>query len=184
MIPENVAANLSYLSCTLFVVHFILHVNIIRFRHVFPNMWPWISLISAFNSWCSFQNVSVQCSERIWPICAEGCVMCLLLQYVPSNKSYLLLFCQNTDSVHMSSSWFTISVHNLQSSPPGLIWSRYSLVIIPKNWNLFCVNFFLGSAGASQLYRIWRFVVDLQYNGPLNYHVISIRSIFMINYNK
>uniref|UniRef100_A0A8C4F692 Mitochondrial pyruvate carrier n=1 Tax=Dicentrarchus labrax TaxID=13489 RepID=A0A8C4F692_DICLA len=40
----------------------------------------------------------------------------------------------------------------------GLIWSRYSLVIIPKNWNLFCVNFFVGSAGASQLYRIWRFV--------------------------
>lgn len=43
--------------------------------------------------------------------------------------------------------------------PPGLIWSRYSLVIIPKNWNLFCVNFFVGGAGASQLYRIWRFVV-------------------------
>ncbi|XP_053184402.1 mitochondrial pyruvate carrier 2b [Scomber japonicus] len=37
----------------------------------------------------------------------------------------------------------------------GLIWSRYSLVIIPKNWNLFAVNFFVGSAGASQLYRIW-----------------------------
>ncbi|KAM8857296.1 mitochondrial pyruvate carrier 2b [Synchiropus splendidus] len=39
----------------------------------------------------------------------------------------------------------------------GLIWSRYSLVIIPKNWNLFAVNFFVGSAGASQLYRIWRY---------------------------
>ncbi|XP_028993219.1 mitochondrial pyruvate carrier 2b [Betta splendens] len=39
----------------------------------------------------------------------------------------------------------------------GLIWSRYSLVIIPKNWNLFAVNFFVGSAGASQLFRIWRF---------------------------
>ncbi|XP_035995054.1 mitochondrial pyruvate carrier 2-like [Fundulus heteroclitus] len=39
----------------------------------------------------------------------------------------------------------------------GLIWSRYSLVIIPKNWNLFAVNFFLGSAGASQLYRIWSY---------------------------
>ncbi|XP_068428682.1 mitochondrial pyruvate carrier 2b [Clinocottus analis] len=39
----------------------------------------------------------------------------------------------------------------------GLIWSRYSLVIIPKNWNLFCVNFFVGSAGATQLYRIFSF---------------------------
>ncbi|KAJ8351775.1 hypothetical protein SKAU_G00232510 [Synaphobranchus kaupii] len=38
----------------------------------------------------------------------------------------------------------------------GLIWSRYSLVIIPKNWNLFAVNFFVGAAGSSQLFRIWR----------------------------
>ncbi|XP_035532301.1 mitochondrial pyruvate carrier 2b [Morone saxatilis] len=44
----------------------------------------------------------------------------------------------------------------------GLIWSRYSLVIIPKNWNLFCVNFFVGSAGASQLYRIWRHKQDMK----------------------
>ncbi|KAF3843454.1 hypothetical protein F7725_002303 [Dissostichus mawsoni] len=42
----------------------------------------------------------------------------------------------------------------------SLIWSRYSLVITPKNWNLFCVNFFLGAAGSSQLYRIWRFNQD------------------------
>lgn len=47
----------------------------------------------------------------------------------------------------------------------GLIWSRYSLVIIPKNWNLFCVNFFLGSAGASQLFRIWRYKQDLKAQG-------------------
>ncbi|XP_043928296.1 mitochondrial pyruvate carrier 2-like [Protopterus annectens] len=39
----------------------------------------------------------------------------------------------------------------------GVVWSRYSLVIIPKNWNLFAVNFFLGCAGGSQLYRIWRY---------------------------
>uniref|UniRef100_A0A3Q3IXH8 Mitochondrial pyruvate carrier n=1 Tax=Monopterus albus TaxID=43700 RepID=A0A3Q3IXH8_MONAL len=44
----------------------------------------------------------------------------------------------------------------------GLVWSRYSLVIIPKNWNLFAVNFFLGCAGSSQLYRIWRFVCMLK----------------------
>ncbi|XP_010878776.1 mitochondrial pyruvate carrier 2 [Esox lucius] len=39
----------------------------------------------------------------------------------------------------------------------GLVWSRYSLVIIPKNWNLFAVNLFVGSAGISQLYRIFRY---------------------------
>ncbi|XP_074854398.1 mitochondrial pyruvate carrier 2 [Carettochelys insculpta] len=39
----------------------------------------------------------------------------------------------------------------------GLIWSRYSLVIIPKNWGLFTVNFFVGCAGGSQLFRIWRY---------------------------
>ncbi|XP_018584671.2 mitochondrial pyruvate carrier 2-like [Scleropages formosus] len=44
----------------------------------------------------------------------------------------------------------------------GLIWSRYSLVIIPKNWNLFAVNFFVGAAGSSQLYRIWRYNQELK----------------------
>lgn len=39
----------------------------------------------------------------------------------------------------------------------GLVWSRYSLVIIPKNWNLFAVNFFVGGSGATQLYRIWNY---------------------------
>uniref|UniRef100_A0A3B3RQ36 Mitochondrial pyruvate carrier n=1 Tax=Paramormyrops kingsleyae TaxID=1676925 RepID=A0A3B3RQ36_9TELE len=42
----------------------------------------------------------------------------------------------------------------------GLIWSRYSLVIIPKNWNLFAVNFFVGAAGSSQLFRIWKVPTD------------------------
>lgn len=41
----------------------------------------------------------------------------------------------------------------------GLIWSRYSLVIIPKNWSLFAVNFFVGCAGGSQLFRIWRYAL-------------------------
>ncbi|KAB0370117.1 hypothetical protein FD755_018079, partial [Muntiacus reevesi] len=42
------------------------------------------------------------------------------------------------------------------------IWSRYSLVIIPKNWSLFPVNFFVGTAGASQLFRIWRYNQELK----------------------
>uniref|UniRef100_A0A8C5M770 Mitochondrial pyruvate carrier n=1 Tax=Leptobrachium leishanense TaxID=445787 RepID=A0A8C5M770_9ANUR len=42
----------------------------------------------------------------------------------------------------------------------GLIWSRYSLVIIPKNWSLFAVNFFVGCAGGSQLFRIWNISHD------------------------
>lgn len=44
----------------------------------------------------------------------------------------------------------------------GLVWSRYSLVIIPKNWSLFAVNFFLGCAGGSQLYRIWKYDRELK----------------------
>nr|CCA17801.1 CSH putative [Albugo laibachii Nc14] len=35
----------------------------------------------------------------------------------------------------------------------GVIWSRYSLVITPKNWNLFSVNVFMAGTGLSQLYR-------------------------------
>ncbi|XP_078088764.1 mitochondrial pyruvate carrier 2b [Mustelus asterias] len=47
----------------------------------------------------------------------------------------------------------------------GLIWSRYSLVIIPKNWSLFAVNFFLGCAGSTQLIRIAKYNYDLKSNG-------------------
>lgn len=38
----------------------------------------------------------------------------------------------------------------------GTIWSRYSLVITPKNWNLFSVNVFVAITGFYQLSRIWR----------------------------
>ncbi|XP_032888930.1 mitochondrial pyruvate carrier 2 [Amblyraja radiata] len=44
----------------------------------------------------------------------------------------------------------------------GLIWSRYSLVIIPKNWSLFAVNFFLGCAGSTQLIRIAKYHYDIK----------------------
>ncbi|XP_078736095.1 uncharacterized protein LOC144949980 [Lampetra fluviatilis] len=39
----------------------------------------------------------------------------------------------------------------------GTVWSRYSLVITPVNYNLFAVNLFLAFAGGTQLFRIWRF---------------------------
>ncbi|RZC38571.1 MPC domain containing protein [Asbolus verrucosus] len=35
----------------------------------------------------------------------------------------------------------------------GVIWSRYSLVIIPKNYNLFSVNVFVALTQLCQLYR-------------------------------
>ncbi|CAG5126473.1 unnamed protein product, partial [Candidula unifasciata] len=45
----------------------------------------------------------------------------------------------------------------------GFIWSRYSLVIIPKNYSLFAVNFFVGLTGASQLGRIAQYIVSGYY---------------------
>lgn len=35
----------------------------------------------------------------------------------------------------------------------GIIWSRYSLVIIPKNYGLFSVNVFVALTQCIQLYR-------------------------------
>ncbi|KAH9749761.1 mitochondrial pyruvate carrier 4 [Citrus sinensis] len=35
----------------------------------------------------------------------------------------------------------------------GLIWSRYSTVITPKNWNLFAVNLAMAGTGLYQLSR-------------------------------
>ncbi|KAJ9083898.1 Mitochondrial pyruvate carrier 2 [Entomophthora muscae] len=39
----------------------------------------------------------------------------------------------------------------------GLIWSRYSLVIKPKNYGLFSVNMFVAATGLYQLYRVYSF---------------------------
>ncbi|KAG0309608.1 hypothetical protein BGZ98_000494 [Dissophora globulifera] len=44
---------------------------------------------------------------------------------------------------------------NIALSATGLIWSRYSLVIIPKNYSLFTVNLFVAGTGLTQLYRIF-----------------------------
>ncbi|XP_052807964.1 mitochondrial pyruvate carrier 2-like [Mya arenaria] len=44
----------------------------------------------------------------------------------------------------------------------GLIWSRYSLVITPKNYNLFAVNVFVGATGLYQLYRIYKYQQSLK----------------------
>ncbi|KAK9209790.1 hypothetical protein WN944_002158 [Citrus x changshan-huyou] len=35
----------------------------------------------------------------------------------------------------------------------GVIWSRYSMVITPKNWNLFSVNVAMAGTGLYQLSR-------------------------------
>lgn len=39
----------------------------------------------------------------------------------------------------------------------GLIWSRYSMVVRPKNWNLFSVNVFMAGTGLYQLWRVYSF---------------------------
>lgn len=39
----------------------------------------------------------------------------------------------------------------------GIIWSRYSLVIIPKNYGLFSVNVFVAFTSSAQLIRAYMF---------------------------
>ncbi|KAI8908464.1 mitochondrial pyruvate carrier [Gorgonomyces haynaldii] len=43
---------------------------------------------------------------------------------------------------------------NVALAATGVIWSRYSMVIIPKNWSLFAVNVFVGLIGIYQTSRI------------------------------
>lgn len=40
----------------------------------------------------------------------------------------------------------------------GIIWSRYSVVINPVNYNLLSVNIFMAGTGLTQLYRKWKYV--------------------------
>jgi len=44
----------------------------------------------------------------------------------------------------------------------GTIWARYSMVIVPKNYNLFTVNFFLAITGFFQLARIYKYQQSLK----------------------
>lgn len=46
---------------------------------------------------------------------------------------------------------------NVALATTGMIWVRYSLVITPVNYSLAAVNFFVGTTGIMQLYRIWDF---------------------------
>ncbi|KAI6655235.1 Brain protein 44 [Oopsacas minuta] len=45
----------------------------------------------------------------------------------------------------------------------GFIWSRYSFVIIPKNWLLFTVNIFVGITGLTQLSRVYVYRQSLKH---------------------
>jgi len=44
---------------------------------------------------------------------------------------------------------------NLALAATGFIWVRYSFVIIPVNYSLAAVNFFVGMSGLTQLGRIY-----------------------------
>ncbi|WWD17537.1 hypothetical protein CI109_101978 [Kwoniella shandongensis] len=44
---------------------------------------------------------------------------------------------------------------NVALAATGFIWVRYSFVITPVNYSLAAVNFFVGSTGLVQLYRVW-----------------------------
>jgi len=48
----------------------------------------------------------------------------------------------------------------------GIIWSRYSLVITPKNWNLFSVNVFVATTGVYQLARIYKSMTEVKEVSP------------------
>lgn len=44
----------------------------------------------------------------------------------------------------------------------GLVWSRYSLVIIPKNYSLFAVNVFVAVTNLYQLGRAYNYQRSLE----------------------
>lgn len=50
---------------------------------------------------------------------------------------------------------------NLAVSLTGVLWSYYSMVIIPRNWNLFSVNVAMGATGLYQLYRVTKYFFTL-----------------------
>lgn len=53
----------------------------------------------------------------------------------------------------------------------GLIWTRYSLAIIPRNWNLFSVNLFVAFTAIYQITRAMRWI----------YHDTFLKSRYLLN---
>lgn len=55
----------------------------------------------------------------------------------------------------------TLSIRQSASlAATGIIWSRYSLVIIPKNYSLFAVNVFVACTSVYQLSRAYMYHQD------------------------
>ncbi|OBZ89047.1 Mitochondrial pyruvate carrier 2 [Choanephora cucurbitarum] len=52
---------------------------------------------------------------------------------------------------------------NMSLMLTGAIWSRYSMVIIPKNYSLFTVNIFVFATGAAQVARIFKYRQSEEY---------------------
>ncbi|KAI9321896.1 mitochondrial pyruvate carrier, partial [Dichotomocladium elegans] len=52
---------------------------------------------------------------------------------------------------------------NLSLVATGLIWTRYSMVIIPKNFSLGTVNLFVASTGLAQVGRIINYRMSDEY---------------------
>ncbi|KAJ8660239.1 hypothetical protein O0I10_004099 [Lichtheimia ornata] len=52
---------------------------------------------------------------------------------------------------------------NLSLVATGVIWTRYSMVIIPKNWTLATVNVFVASTGLMQVGRIINYRMTDEY---------------------
>ncbi|KAJ2961775.1 hypothetical protein NQZ79_g3059 [Umbelopsis isabellina] len=46
---------------------------------------------------------------------------------------------------------------NASLAATGLIWTRYAMVITPKNWTLCTVNVFVAATGLTQLARIYKY---------------------------
>lgn len=51
----------------------------------------------------------------------------------------------------------------------GIIWSRYSTVITPKNWSLFSVNLAMAITGSIQLYRVFMHSMEANHKAALEY---------------
>ncbi|EEB14945.1 Brain protein, putative [Pediculus humanus corporis] len=57
----------------------------------------------------------------------------------------------------------TLSVSQSGSlAATGVIWARYSLVIIPKNWSLFSVNMFVAGTNLFQFFRAVKYQRSLK----------------------
>ncbi len=117
---------------------------------------PFTSKLPRFSHWIYLSQLPLRCSPFSCPGFQMGTFCCRHQRsgaYLYGCWTLQFISLANVSDLNRPADKLSTS-QQIAISATGLIWSRYSMVITPVNWNLFSVNIFMAATGLYQLYRI------------------------------